>query len=132
MSVARPNATGFYDWNGRTFHGQQAVADAAGVSRSVVGWHLEKHGHLDLLGKGRGRHGSHKSNKSRPLLVGPHGFPSVSAFERAAGLGKGVAARWLRMGRHDRLLAALMASDARHTAAALKDADMIDRIGRAA
>lgn len=121
-----------YIWRGQTYIGQEAVAAAAGVAPQTVADHLRVHGNLDRLGTGRGRHGNHASPAAKPLTVGPCSYPSIAAFALSVGVRPKAAQRWVRDGRADRLMAAQMAADARKAAAALRDADMIDRLGRKA
>ena len=45
--------TDLLGWNGNTYRGARAVAEASGCSIHTVHWHLKAHGHLDRLGSGR-------------------------------------------------------------------------------
>lgn len=129
--MTRPSV---YLWRGQTFIGAKAVAQAAGVSQSVVYSLLNRHGSLDQLGVGRGAHHTNRSggHNRKPVAWLGREWPSLTALAAEVGCSISTVTRWLDTGDDDRLLAALMAADARKTAAALKAADMIDRIGRAA
>ena len=108
---------GVYLWRGRTYIGQRAVAEAAGVAVATVSSHLRDHGHLDRLGTGRGTHGGARPSHSRPVCIGGRSWPSISAFARSIGITPRYAQKAIREGRTDKLLAALMAADARRAAA---------------
>ena len=97
------NRSGVYLWRGQTYIGQKAVAEAAGITQTTVSYHLNTHGHLDLLGTGTER--SKQSNK-RPLSVGPREYSSISEFAREVGLPWSTAHKWASTGRADALLAA--------------------------
>ena len=127
--MSRPGPQpGVYLWRDQTYLGQDAVALAAGVAPQTVADHLRVHGNLDRLGVGRGRHASHKAPASKPISDGSTEYPSIAAMARAAGVRPKTAQKWVRNGQRDRLLAALMAADARKTAAAMREAQMIDTI----
>lgn len=128
MKNKRGPQPGIYLWRDQTYIGQKAVALAAGVAPKTVAGHLRAHGNLDRLGVGRGRHASHAAPLSKPISDGRTQYPSIAAMARAAGVRPRTAQRWVRDGKHDRLMAALMAVDARKTAAAMREADMIDNI----
>lgn len=108
---------GIYEWQGQHYVGMQAVADAAQVTRRTVVYHLARHGHLERLGSGRGGYPDNGASlrvlRSRPIM----GFPSIAAICRHTGTPKSTMQRWLRVGEADRILAALMAADARRAAA---------------
>lgn len=55
-------------------------------------------------------------------------WPSQRALAREIGRPEATVSWWLRLGYDDRLLAALMAADARKTADAMREAQMIDTI----
>lgn len=124
---------GIYLWRGQTYIGQEAVAVAAGVTPHTVSAILNKHGSLDQLGVGRGNHrGSRRGgHNKRPVEKFGRSWPSQKSLAAYIGRHASAVQRWLAKGEDDRLLAALMAADARKTAAALKGADMIDRFGKA-
>lgn len=118
---------------GTAYPSQAAAARAFGLTRNVVATLLARHGHLDMLGTGnKGR----RPANSRPVVIYGRTFPSLAAASRSLGLSAHQMQRWCanqsRPYFRDLILSALMAADARKTRAALKDADMIDRIGRAA
>ncbi len=107
-----------YLWRGKTYIGQRAVAEAAGVAEGTVSSHLRTHGHLDHLGTGRGRHGNSRPPQTRPVCIAGRSWPSITAFAKAVGMSPRTAMKAARAGHVDRLLAALMASDAERRAAA--------------
>ncbi|HUH39358.1 MAG TPA: hypothetical protein VL024_00665 [Castellaniella sp.] len=126
--TSKRNQPGVYLWRGKTYIGQEVVARAAGVTGPTVAAHLSRYGNLDLLGVGRGNHGKQRATASRPITIGGREYPSIKDCALAHGIRPGTAQRWVRDGRHDRLLAALMAADARKTADAMREAQMIDDI----
>ena len=115
---------GVYEWRGKIYIGQKAVAEAAGVTQGVVSWHLNTHGHLDRIGLGP----SNAHLPRRPVDLFGRSWPAMSEMARALGLPLSPAKAWLDKGHTDRLLAALMAADARKTDAAMREAKMIDDI----
>lgn len=119
---------GVYLWRGREYHGMRAVAEAAGVTKSAVRYHLETHGNLDRLGAGQSRKGypGWRSGNFAPVHKFGRYWPSQRALAREVGRPEGTVSWWIREGHDDRLLAALMAANARKTAAAMREAQMID------
>ena len=97
----------------KVFKSQSAAARALGVSTSTISYHLNRHGDLSRIGKPRG--GTTGGNKV-PVRIGPRTWPSRSDFFRYLGITEGVGRNWIRCGYADRLLAALMAADARGAA----------------
>lgn len=122
--MTRPNV---YLWRGQTYIGAKAVAAAAGVAPHTVVSMLNKHGNLDRLGMGRGRHNTNRSGGQNRKPVTLFGRQWSSRTALAADLGHSVSTvtRWINRGDSDRLLAALMAAVARHAASA--QADRINR-----
>lgn len=116
---------GVYLWRGREYHGMRAVAEAAGVRHGNVSYHLRVHGHLDLMGTDR--RGAKNRGGSKPVNAAGRRWPSRGALARELGVCVPTISRWLAH-HPDRLLAALMAADARKTAAAMREAQMIDTI----
>lgn len=100
-----------YLWRGKTYVGQRAVAEAAGVAEGTVSSHLRTHGHLDHLGTGRGRHGNSRPPQTRPVCIAGRSWPSITAFAKAVGMSPKTAQKAARAGRGDKLLAALMIAD---------------------
>jgi len=125
---------GVYLWRDQTYIGQEAVALAAGVAVQTVQYHLLHHGNLDRLGVGHQCNWPKDGRGARKCPVAKFGreWPSISALARDIGKSEAQVRRWLNAGDDDRLLAALMAADARRTAAAMRDAEMTDRISRRA
>lgn len=121
---------GIYLWRGREYVGMRAVARAAGVTKAAVRYHLERHGNLDRLGAGQSRKGypGWRSGNFAPVDKFGRHWPSQRALAREVGRPEGTVSWWIREGYDDRLLAALMAADARKTAAAMREAQMIDTI----
>lgn len=99
-----------YLWRGKTYLGQSAVARAAGVHQSTIHYHLTRHGHLDYLGIGTGRHQNHRP-PSRPIRVGRREWPSIAALARHLDKPPRILYRWLRDNRHERLLKELILAD---------------------
>lgn len=116
---------GVYLWRGKTYIGQRAVAKAAGVSRHVVSYHLWRNGHLDNLGIGHVSGWPAGGNRRAVSKFGRE-WPSIAALAREIGRPVQTVQRWIAQANDDRLLAALMAADARKTAAAMREAQMID------
>ena len=83
--------TDLYEWNGKTYRGARAVAEAAGVARSTVSSHLERNGDLDALGIGRGR------RPPRNLVWQGKTYTSVKDLAKAAGVSQGYVYRLLSM-----------------------------------
>ena len=121
---------GIYLWRGREYVGMRSVARAAGVTKAAVRYHLERHGNLDRLGAGQSRKGypGWRPGNIAPVDKFGRHWPSQRALAREVGRPEGTVSWWLRLGYDDRLLAALMAADARKTAAAMREAQMIDTI----
>lgn len=127
-------APGVYLWRNREYHGIRAVASAAGVTPHVVSYHLNRHGNLDRLGIGRVGNWPKDGRGARKRAVERFGreWPTMTDLARYVGRPVTTVKLWLDNGDDDRIFAALMAADARKTRAALRDADMIDRIGKKA
>ena len=132
--MKRGPTPGVYSWRGQTYIGIAAVACAAGVQPHVVSYHLNRHGNLDRLGIGRVNNWPKDGRGARRRAVEMFGreWPSMSDLARYIGRPVTTVKLWLDNEDDDRLFAALMAADARKTAAALKSADMIDRFGKVA
>lgn len=81
--------TDLYEWNGQTYRGAKAVAEAAGVATSTVSSHLERQGNLDTLGIGRG------CRPPRNLVWQGKTYTSVKAVAEAAGVSQGYVYRLL-------------------------------------
>lgn len=81
--------TDFYEWNGQTYRGAKAVAEAAGVCPPTVSCHLMRHGHLDNLGIGRGK------REPRNLVWQGKTYTSVKELAKAAGVSQGYVYRLL-------------------------------------
>lgn len=99
---------GIYDWRGQIYHGQKAVAKAAGVSQSQVSRHLNLYGNLDHLGVGTGNHVTRK-----PFEVGPRAYASKIAFAREIGVSMDTVSRWERSKGLEALVAAVEARKGR-------------------
>lgn len=123
MTSKRGPQPGVYLWRGREYHGSRAVARAAGVRHSNVSYHLRVHGHLDLMGEDR--RGAKNRGGSKPVAAAGRIWPNQRALAREIGRSDETVSRWLAH-HPDRLLAALMAADARKTATAMREAQMID------
>ncbi|WP_295045148.1 hypothetical protein [uncultured Paracoccus sp.] len=97
--------------DGKTnFPSQTAAAAHFGVAPSLISYHLDKHGNLSRLGKpSGGRTGGGKT----PVQIGPRKWPSKAEFFRYLGVTDDTGRGWFRQSKTDRILAALMAADAR-------------------
>lgn len=113
--MTRPS---IYLWRGRTYVGQRAVAEAAGVAECTVSYHLITNGHLDRLGTGKGGRGKLRPPIVKPVHMAGHSWPSIAAFARSVGMSPKTAQKAVREGRSDKLLAALMITDVKRRAAA--------------
>ena len=93
---------------GEWFPSLSDCAMSRSVSPKTVDAHLRRHGHLERLGIGQGR-GKRLTphHRAKPVTIGPDSFASRREAARALGVSHSTICRWL-------------------------DADMIDRIGRAA
>ena len=111
---------------------QAAASRHLGLSKRTIAHHLNTHGNLDRAGMGQRRPWA-TQNAAKPVSVYGHVFPSRRKAAAALGLSENQIKRWLARPDHpyfvDLILGAVMRLDSRRTAAALKDADMIDRIG---
>jgi|GEM_PF-1889160 len=101
---------GIYLWRDQVYVGLRAVAEAAGVTEHTVSYHLNRHGNLDRLGVVSGGNGG-----ACGKVVNAFGrsWPSRMALAAYVGRSDSRVSRWIRQGRADLLLAALMAADAR-------------------
>lgn len=122
---------------GKVYPSITAAARAFRVKPCTVSSQLARYGHADGVGLGckSPRHNG-TGHHVKPVTIHGRTFPSIKAASDFFGvsyswlykaLTKDSPSNW-----QDRLLAALMAADARKTAAALKDAEMIDRFGKKA
>jgi hypothetical protein len=108
-------------WQGRHFPSLQAAAEVIGVRRHTLSHHLAKHGNLDLAGKGPRSNVGNRGYRV-PFRFGPHYWPR--RIDAAADLGMSTSTL-RRISRpsstpaqRDRLLAAVMAYEARQRGAA--------------
>lgn len=105
---------GVYIWRGKTYFGIRAVARAHGVSRKTVAYHLDTHGDLSRLGRGKARPGCQNAAK-RTAIFGRE-FPSRVAAARHFGISISQFNRWTRpdasAAMRDMLLAAMMRAEA--------------------
>jgi len=106
---------GIYLWRDQVYIGLRAVARAAGVTEHTVSYHLNRHGNLDRLGVVSGGNGG-----ACGKVVNAFGrsWPSRMALAAYVGRSGSRVSRWIRQGRTDLLLAALMAADRRAEKAA--------------
>lgn len=95
-------------WRGKVYLSQKLVAKAAGVVPGTVACHLLRHGHLENLGIGRGRHCNHARTASKPIGT----WPSQAALARAAGIKPKALNKWVRHGKSEKILLAMMRADA--------------------
>lgn len=86
---------GLYLWRGQYFSSQAAVADAAGVSRRTVAYHLDRYGHVEFVGQWK--HGGNKSNV-RPVSVLGIEFESQQALADFCNVTRQSACLWVRRG----------------------------------
>lgn len=99
--------------DGRVFPSQAAAARALGVSKSAVSAQLERYGNLSNLGK---RPLGRPYGGKKPVKVGSREWPSRSALARYLGRHDNCVRDWLKRGRADLLIAALMKADAQMAA----------------
>ena len=122
---------------GKVYPSITAAARAFRVKPCTVSSQLARYGHADGVGLGCAspRHNA-VGHHVKPVTIHGRSFPSIKTaadfFEVSyswlyKALTKDSPPNW-----NDRLLAALMAADARKTAAAFKDAEMADRINKRA
>jgi len=104
------SAPGTYRWRGQIYVGLRAVAEAAGVTEHTVSYHLNRHGNLDRLGVVSGGNGG-----ACGKVVNAFGrsWPSRTALAAHLGRSDSRVSRWVREGRADLLLAALIDADRR-------------------
>lgn len=91
-----------YEWNGQTYRGQRAVAQAAGVTRHTVSRHLNRYGTLDRLT-------TIPRGSSMPVTIGAHSWPSRRRLAIEMGVWDHVLRKWLRDGDMDAIRARLPA-----------------------
>ena len=118
--MKRGPAPGVYLWRNREYHGIRAVCRASGMSVGAVMAHLDRHGHLDRLGR---RLSGGNVTSRRPVETFGRHWPTMTDLARYVGRPVTTVKVWLDNGDDDRLLAALMAADACRAAAALKQAE---------
>lgn len=99
-----------YEWKGRTFVGVSAVSAASGNGISTISYHLNRYGNLDRLGVGR-QCNFPPDAKSKPVDMFGRRWPSQSAMAREIGIHHSRLCRWLKAGRVDDILRAVMASE---------------------
>lgn len=92
-------ATFTYEWRGKLYKGQAAVAEAAGVSDATVCWHLGRYGNLDRLGVGKGKHSSHHRPAGKPVEVMGVTFPTITALAHTIGKDERCIQKRIRFGR---------------------------------
>ncbi|MFG6083901.1 hypothetical protein ACEUZ9_000136 [Paracoccus litorisediminis] len=109
------SAPGVYIWRGRIYVGVRAVAQAAGVTEHTVSYHLNRHGNLDRLGVASG---GNNGACGKPVELFGRCWRSRTALADYVGRSDSRVSRWIRVGRSDLLLAALMRADARQAVAA--------------
>lgn len=105
--------------DGRTFPSQAAAARALGVSKSAISANLERYGDLSQLGK---RPKGRPYGGKRPVKVGKREWPSQAALARYVGTTDACVRDWLKRGRTELLIAALMKADAKLAAAQAREA----------
>lgn len=93
-----------------TFPSQAAAAKAHGVSERTIGYHLDQYGDLSRLGKTFRRP---RATRARRITIGPRSWPSIALLADYVGSPPETVRGWLRRNDRQRLLAALMAADAR-------------------
>jgi len=101
---------GTYLWRDRLYVGLRAVAEAADVTEHTVSYHLNRHGNLDRLGVVPGGNGG-ACGKS--VNAFGRSWPSRTALAAYVGRSHSRVSCWVREGRADLLLAALIDADRR-------------------
>ncbi|MTH76330.1 LacI family DNA-binding transcriptional regulator [Paracoccus aestuariivivens] len=104
------SAPGNFMWRGRSYVGLRSVARAAGVTTHTVSYHLNRHGHLERL---QVQPGGNAGACGKPVRVFGRVWPSRTALAAYVGRSDSRVSHWMRAGRGDLLLSALMAADAR-------------------
>ena len=108
----------------------QAAAEAMGVNQSCVSRHLTAHGHADLVGTKRqgGQFGRRVLHLENPVVIGAREWPSRKALASYIGWHPGRVSRALgKAGTQamlDRVLAAIMAADARQSKKRVQERDI--------
>lgn len=77
---------------GVTYRCAKAMAHAFGVQSAAVYQALHRHGNAERVGGKRGGAGNHK----KPVQVGPHKWPSISAMALALGVDRTMLGKKLR------------------------------------
>ena len=103
------HGAGVYSWRGEIYVGISTVAKAAGVAEHTVSYHLNRHGNLDRLGV---VHGGNRGACGKPVVLFGRRWPSRTALALYVGRCDSRVSCWIRQGRHDLLLAAIMQADA--------------------
>lgn len=86
----------------------QALSDALGIGKNSVYQSLHKYGHAENCGIPKGvRKGSGMVNHRKPVTVGPHHWPSISAMARDLGVDRSHLGKMLKH-EPDRVLSLVM------------------------
>ena len=86
---------------GITYRCPNALADALGVSRGAVYQSLFRHGDAEHCGVRKGiKPGTRLGNHRKPIRVGPHQWPSISALALDLGVNRRLLGYQLKLAPH--------------------------------
>lgn len=116
----------------RAWPTMKAAARELGVAPNTISKHLARHGNLDRVGSRKGpRPGTFIPSRAKPVCVGGHNWPSITAMARDLGVSRFVATARLREG-GERIMELVMAryamAEKRAYRERLRDAEMVDRV----
>lgn len=96
--------------DGTIYPSHAAAAAALGVSNRTIGYHLDRHGNLNRVGRVAARQ-NHPMR--RAVTLAGRQWPSVALLADYLGLHHETVRRWRRLNDVERLLGALMKADAK-------------------
>lgn len=96
--------------DGTVYPSHGAAGAALGVSKRTIGYHLDRHGNLNRVGRVAARQ-NHPMRKA--VTLAGRQWPSVALLADYLGLHHETVRRWRRVGDVERLLGALMKADAK-------------------
>ena len=87
-----------YEWRGQIYT-MRDLTKATGLTRHVVRYHFDKHGHLDNLGTA-----TTDSGLPMPYWIGGRVYPSQGTIARIIGEHRQTVQRWIAEGKTDRIV----------------------------